>query len=74
MLSCTVREITRSAQYRIAAMDASVQDVIAMFTNPKLRAVILTDDGTKHGHVEAIVTSGDLLALNEALVTDQKIF
>ena len=69
-----VRNVSRTAQYRIAGADACVQDVITMFANPKLRAVILTEDGMRTGRVVAIVTSGDLLALNDAIRNDQKIF
>lgn len=63
-----VKDIARNAKFCIVDHDVTAIDAIQAFEDPKLRALILTTTGNSHGQVMDIITSGDLITLNSAVL------
>lgn len=58
----------KTEHFEIMRADVTVDDVLDAFSkNPKLQIVILTQDGTAKGTIKGVLTTGDIIKLNDLL-------
>jgi len=53
--------------FRIVSARATIEEVLAIFGDRKLTAVIITDNGTSGGNLKGIVTNADIIGLMQIL-------
>jgi predicted transcriptional regulator len=58
---------TTTHHFTIVSNNATIEQVIELFSNRKLSAVIITDDGTSGGKLLGIVTTADIVDLMQIL-------
>ena len=62
-----LRDYPRTAHFTIVSKRVTIEEVIELFTNRKLSAIIITDSGTSGGKLLGIVTQADIIDLMNIL-------
>ena len=62
-----LRDHPSTAHFTIVSAAVTIEEVIELFSNRKLLAILITDNGTTGGQLMGIVTTADIVALMQIL-------
>jgi predicted transcriptional regulator len=62
-----LREHSSTAHFTIVSARVTIEEVIEMFSNRKLSAVLITENGTSGGKLLGIITTADIIGLMQIL-------
>jgi predicted transcriptional regulator len=62
-----LREYTSCVHFTIVSARVTIEEIIELFTNRKLSAILITDNGTSGGRLMNIITTADIISLMQIL-------